>query len=186
MKSITMKSFITTAIFACFSFFSVHASGNRVVSGPDGNALIQTGNVQTSPLAQVLNLYYGVKDALVNSDAAAAAAKAGELLKAITAIDAKSLPATDQMTFAALQDKLAFDARHISESKAIEHQREHFTNLSTNVYTLAKSVKLSNQPVYRDYCPMKKAYWLSSDVAIKNPYFGNQMLTCGKVSDTIK
>jgi hypothetical protein len=32
---------------------------------------------------------------------------------------------------------------------------------------------------------MKKAYWLSGDAAIKNPYFGSSMLTCGKVSTTI-
>jgi hypothetical protein len=32
---------------------------------------------------------------------------------------------------------------------------------------------------------MKKSYWLSADEAIKNPYYGNMMLTCGKVSETI-
>jgi hypothetical protein len=51
---------------------------------------------------------------------------------------------------------------------------------------LAKAVKLSVQPVYQDYCPMKKAYWLSSEAAIKNPYYGSQMLSCGKINDTIK
>jgi hypothetical protein len=174
-----MKSFITTAFFACISFFTVFAAGKPGIS-------VTTVNLQTSPLSQVLSLYYNVKDALVNSDASAAASKAGELLKAITAIETKSLSAAEQKAFAPLQDKLAFDARHISESKAIEHQREHFTNLSANIYTLAKSVKLSDKPVYRDYCPMKKSYWLSSDAAIKNPYYGQMMLTCGKVTETIK
>jgi len=46
-------------------------------------------------------------------------------------------------------------------------------------------VKLSDAPLYQQYCPMKKSYWLSKDAAIKNPYYGKQMLTCGKVSDTL-
>jgi len=54
------------------------------------------------------------------------------------------------------------------------------------MYALAKAVKLTADPVYYTYCPMKKAYWLSSEPTIKNPYFGNAMLTCGKVEETLK
>ena len=97
-----------------------------------------------------------------------------------------AIPAKDHATFMSLRDKLAFDSRHISESTDIHHQREHFTSLSANMVTLAKQATLSQQPVYEDYCPMKKAYWLSSETAIKNPYFGSSMPTCGKVAATLK
>jgi len=107
-------------------------------------------------------------------------------LKAINNIDVKSLSANDKKAFAAVQDKLEYDARHISEVKELAHQREHFANLSKNMYTLAKSAKLSGQPVYEQYCPMKDAYWLSNETAIKNPYYGSSMLTCGTVKDTLK
>ena len=140
----------------------------------------------TSPLPEVLNQYYGLKNALVGSDAAAASKQAAELLKTINAIDTKTLSAEEGKAFSALQSKQGFDARHISEVQDITHQREHFAALSLNMYALAKAAKLSTQPVYEQYCPMKKAYWLSSDAAVKNPYYGSQMLTCGKVMDTIK
>jgi hypothetical protein len=32
---------------------------------------------------------------------------------------------------------------------------------------------------------MKKAYWLSGDKVIKNPYFGSAMLTCGTITETL-
>jgi hypothetical protein len=32
----------------------------------------------------------------------------------------------------------------------------------------------------------KGANWLSKENAVKNPYYGSQMLTCGKVVETIK
>jgi len=139
---------------------------------------------QTS--SNVLTAYYGVKDALTADDANAAAAKAGDLQKAIDNVDMSKLTEKEHKVFMELKDKLSFDARHISEKKEIAHQREHFASLSANMMTLAKTVKLSQQPIYQEYCPMKKASWLSSDPAIKNPYYGNAMLTCGKVQTTLK
>ena len=139
-----------------------------------------------APLSVLLDRYYELKNALAGDDAAAASKSAAALLKAIGDIDPKTLAAADRNTFLALKDKLSFDARHISEVQHISHQREHFANLSLNMYQLAKATKLSEQPVYKDYCPMKKAYWLSADGVIKNPYFGKQMPTCGKVAETLK
>ena len=136
-------------------------------------------------LANVLNLYYDVKDALVASDGATASKKATTLLAAIKGIDMSQLTPAESNAFTPLQEKLSFDARHISEVQDVSHQREHFSSLSNNMYTLAKAVKLSTGPVYQDYCPMQKAYWLSKDKEIKNPYYGSQMLTCGKVEKTI-
>lgn len=136
--------------------------------------------------SDILTAYYGVKDALTADDANAASAKAGELLTAIGKVDMSKLNEKEHKSFMDLKDKLTFDARHISEKKEVAHQREHFANLSTNMLALAKAVKLSPQPIYQEYCPMKKASWLSNDPAIKNPYYGSAMLTCGKVQTTLK
>lgn len=151
---------------------------------------VQKGFAQDSTKANqlktLLNAYYGIKDALVNSNAIAASAKANELIKAIDAMDMKALSATDMNAYMAAQEKLKADAQTIATSNKIEVQRTSFSTLSNNIYTLAKVAKLSSEPVYQQYCPMKKMYWLSSEAAIKNPYYGNMMLTCGKVTDTLK
>ena len=143
-------------------------------------------NTKTTSLTQLLNSYYDVKNALVSSDAKTAATKAGDLVKALNAVNMKALSEADMNAFMPLQEKLAFDAKHISENNGIAEQREHFSSLSNNIYKLAKAVKLSAEPVYQEYCPMKKMYWLSSEAAIKNPYYGKAMPTCGKVTDTLK
>jgi len=78
-----------------------------------------------------------------------------------------------------------FDARHISSVNAVDHQREHFASLSNNMYELLKALKSNTATLYEQYCPMKKAYWLSESQQIKNPYFGSQMPTCGKVTATL-
>ncbi len=147
--------------------------------------LLFAQDTKPTALTPLLTSYYDIKDALIKSSSADASNHAGEFLKNITAVDMKALPAADMTMFMSLQEKLTFDARHISESKDIAHQREHFANFSTNFFKLAKAVKLTDNPVYYAYCPMKKSYWLSADAAIKNPYYGSQMLTCGKVSEIL-
>jgi len=148
--------------------------------------LFMRANAGPADLSPILDHYYELKDALVAGDAAAASSAAGDMLKAINGVDMKSMAAADHTAFMALENKLAFDARHISESKNINHQREHFVSLSANLFKLAKQVRLSPKPIYEDYCPMKKAYWLSGDSAIRNPYFGSTMATCGKITTTIQ
>lgn len=120
----------------------------------------------------LLTHYLAVKDALVKGDASTAATQAGELNKAIT-------------SHSDILDKVSTNAVAISKTTDIELQRKQFKTLSDNFYTLSKSIKLSEEPVYRLYCPMKKSYWLSKETVIKNPYYGKQMLNCGNVSDTL-
>lgn len=140
---------------------------------------------QSSVKQSMLSGYYKIKDALVSSDANAAAAAAREFLKVSTGADLNALTAEEAAAIKGCTVILNFDARHISESKDIAHQREHFASLSQSFFKLAKSVKLTDQPGYYDYCPMNRTYWLSADQAIKNPYYGKQMLTCGSIKDSL-
>jgi hypothetical protein len=138
---------------------------------------------QDNPKQSLLSSYYDIKNALVSSDAATASGKAEAFLKEISSMDAKIFSAAGDFT--STQAKLSKVARQIAESKDIAKQREYFADFSANFYKLAKTEKLSAQPAYYQYCPMKKAYWLSASSDIKNPYYGKQMLTCGNVKETI-
>lgn len=141
-----------------------------------------------SSLQTVYDAYFDLKDALVKSDAAIAATKAATLLKAINEIKMETL-GDNHVAYMKVEKDLKLDAEHISESKDIAHQRDHFTSLSKNMYELLKTAK-ANTTVYYQHCPMyndgKGANWLSKESAIKNPYYGSMMLSCGKVQETIK
>jgi hypothetical protein len=129
-------------------------------------------------LSQLLNYYYQIKDALISGDPNTAAIQAEAFLKTANGISNRTVSEGNR-------NALVKDAGVISESKDLKKQREVFENLSTNMYALASSLKPTSEPIYYQYCPMKKAYWLSADQAIKNPYYGSAMLTCGKVVDTL-
>ena len=135
-------------------------------------------STQQKQLSQLLTYYYSIKDALVAGNANTAAVSADQFIKIANSIDYKLISEGNI-------NALLKDATPISESKDIKVQREHFSNLSDNMATVAKAVKLTGDPIYQQYCPMKKANWLSRDKDIKNPYYGSAMLTCGKVVETI-
>jgi hypothetical protein len=83
---------------------------------------------------------------------------------------------------------LVFDAEHISETKDVGHQRDHFTSLSKNMYAVMK-VSKQDVPIYYQFCPMankgKGANWLSKENIVKNPYYGSKMMGCGKTVETL-
>ena len=134
---------------------------------------------QQNQLSQLLTQYYRIKDALVAGNGTTVSAGAEQYIKTLNTIDYKVISEGNV-------NALLKDATSISETKDIKKQRDQFANLSTNMAVLAKAVKLSSQPIYQVYCPMKKANWLSSSKEIRNPYYGSAMLTCGEVVNTIQ
>lgn len=144
---------------------------------------------ESNPLTAVFDNYFAVKDALVKTDGNTASAKATELLSAINKVKMETLKMDVHMVWMKILENLKEDAEHIADTKDASHQRDHFTTLSKNLYEVMKISK-QETPTYYQFCPManngKGANWLSKEETIKNPYYGSQMLSCGKTVETIK
>lgn len=143
-----------------------------------------------SQLGEVLNAYYAVKNALVGDDGKTASAKAKELLTALGKVDMANFSPEQHGVYMPLAEKIKFDAEHIEETKDVSHQRDHFDTFSDNVFKVVKTFNVNDEPAYQQFCPMardgKGAYWISKEKGVKNPYYGKSMLTCGKVTETLK
>lgn len=144
---------------------------------------------ETNQLTAVFDSYFSLKDALVRTDGTVASAKAKDLQTAINAVKMEKLSMDVHTVWMKVLNGLKEDAEHINSSKDIAHQRDHFMSLSTNMYALIKVAK-PTETVYYQFCPMandgKGANWLSKESGVKNPYYGSQMLTCGKTVEKIK
>lgn len=144
---------------------------------------------ETNQLTAVFDSYFALKDALVKTDGNTASAKAKDLQTAINAVKMEKLTMDVHTVWMKVLNNLKEDAEHISGTKDISLQRDHFMSLSKNMYELIKIAK-PVETVYYQFCPMandgKGANWLSKESGIKNPYYGSQMLTCGKTVETIK
>jgi copper chaperone CopZ len=144
---------------------------------------------KTNPLEQTYSLYFLLKDALVKDDGSLASLKSKELLSELNSVKMEALGGKEHAAFMKYFADLKTDVGHIAETKDISSQRERFTNLSENMYELMKVAK-PPYTIYLDNCPMfndgKGANWISKESSIKNPYYGSQMLTCGKIKETLK
>lgn len=154
-------------------------------SGHDWASMNSDKTQAKTSLQPILDAYYAIKEALVKSDASISAKSATALVAAMKAVDMDKMEMKQHMEFMKVNTKIIADAQKIADSNDLKKQREIFQSLSANFYVMAKGVKLSSEPIYQQYCPMKKVAWLSNESAVKNPYYGSAMLTCGKVTDTL-
>lgn len=158
-------------------------------AGHSGHTAATTGQQEQNQLKAVFDNYFEVKDALVKTDGKLASDKAKGLVKAINTVKMNELKTEEHTAWMKVLNELKEDAEHISETADAKHQRDHFITLSKSIYELLKVSKYE-VPVYYQFCPMandgKGANWLSKENAVKNPYYGSQMLTCGKTVETIK
>ncbi len=139
----------------------------------------------SSVLRHVLVSYLNLKNALTIDDGDSARIAAGQLFDAVDEMPADSLPSSQQGVWSRFHEKLRGEAAQIRNADDIEGQREHFKNLSADMYQFLKAVGINSVELYYDYCPMAKAYWLSETPSISNPYLGQMMPTCGSVKDTL-
>ena len=147
---------------------------------------IQVKAADKTGISHMSKTYLGMKDALTADNSKAANAQAKLFTAAIKEVNPATLTAGQKTAWTKYSEKLRFNGDHISESTDLAHQREHFQKLSDDFYGLIKNTKANDVTLYRQYCPMKKAYWLSQSDKIANPYYGKEMDECGEVKETIK
>lgn len=144
--------------------------------------------IKISSFQVIYNNYFLLKNSLVSTNGEAASNNAKTLLSSLKAINMNKLKTDEHVVWMKVYKALIEDAEHIAETKDIGHQRDHFISLSTNMYELMKVSKNETEAYYQ-HCPManegKGANWISTESGIKNPYYGSQMLTCGKVVEKL-
>ncbi len=174
---------------SCNNATPTASSAKKADKGPVNSKLSGAG---TGKLMAVVTNYYGLKNALVASDAI----KAGETSTQLQiAVDSMSVflkgDTINKAAFQPYLDTVMMQSKTISgiQDLTCEKQRLAFSSLSAAIYTMLKNAELKNGGVYKQYCPMafndKGAFWLSDVSEIKNPYFGKKMLECGEVQDSL-
>lgn len=166
---------------------NMNADSNMIEGGSQASEDMRGSENQDSQTGRIVNDYLQLKDALV-ADNTEEAAKAGEgLVKAFEGFDMSEYEEGQQQELTEIIEDAKEHAEHITMSD-IAHQREHFDILSVDLADMLK-ITGSPKPLYQQFCPMynsnKGAIWLSASEEIRNPYFGQSMLTCGEVQKEI-
>ncbi|HEX6224013.1 MAG TPA: DUF3347 domain-containing protein [Chryseolinea sp.] len=141
-------------------------------------------------LSKVFASYVSLKEALVASDAGKVKSEASNTSQAVAGVDMKLLSGPAHNDWMSFLGPIQSSLKEIEYGQDIEAQRKAFSTLSENLYKSIKAFGLGGTEVFYDYCPMafdnEGAYWLSDQTVIRNPYFGDAMLTCGVVKEKLQ
>lgn len=157
---------------------------------PASSSLTEAGTIA---LVEVRDQYLALKDAFVATDgkaadqAAQSLATAGEKLKI-------QLGSEHQATLTPQVDSIITNAKQIAgikdDNAILGKKRAAFEHISNAAYHLFQNADLTNSGLYVQHCPMafknKGASWLAAEQDIRNPYYGDKMLECGEVTETMK
>lgn len=162
-------------LVSCSSGDKKHASSEtenlQQVEAPESSI----ASFEDEKVGQVYVDYITLKDALVESDEKNAGIAAGALQSSL--IESSNKAAADL-------------AAKIASASSLKAQREPFNALSAEIETILKASKISGGSIYKQYCPMANddqgGYWLANEKSIRNPYYGDEMMTCGSVKEEIK
>ena len=137
----------------------------------------------------IIDNYLALKNALAEDNGKKAANSGKMLLDALVKFNLSSQPAQKQKELKDIMDDAKENAEHISENgNKIDHQREHFEILGTDLKDLIVIVGV-DRTLYQIHCPMynnnKGGNWLNESKEVKNPLLGTKMSKCGSVIQEI-
>jgi hypothetical protein len=161
-----------------------HEHGN---SEEKADRNIQTSKEKNSSTTAIIDAYLQIKNGLVTDDKEVTATGGTALLSAFSAFDMTKLSSEQHKEYMEIYENAKEQAEHIVKSP-IDHQREHFEVLSTDIDDMIALLG-TEKTLYQDFCPManggKGAIWLSEKEEIQNPFYGSKMMTCGKIQKQI-
>ena len=134
---------------------------------------------EDSMMSALIQPYLTLKDELVRSDTKAASAAVTKML---------SLLSDKKYVFSRSNLKALLGS--FQKTDDIEEQRELFRLISNEMIQWASSTQSVSNKLYVQFCPMannnKGAKWLSAEEQIRNPFYGDAMLTCGSIVEVIE
>lgn len=166
----------------------MNKEGGKAMTGHEGHIEMQmevSKSFQKDFLPAFIP-YLQMKDAFVDSNASQVSTFAKATNKILKAIKTSNLSTVEKTHLTNSINTLD----HLANTEELEKQRTYFVSLNENIVALVSNFTELNTAIYVQKCPMantnKGAIWISKEKEIRNPYFGDAMLTCGSVINTIK
>lgn len=172
----------------------IGSNDSQIRHGGQTNAEVSkslTISTQAKETLQPLYInYLKWKEALVNDDFREAQKYAISMKSALAKIKMELFKGDAQNSWMDFQHSLGKGLEHVHHFSDIKQLRNTFQTVSSTMIVMTEKYTPLGKTIYVQHCPMadnnKGADWLSEENEIRNPYFGNSMLTCGEVTKEIK
>ena len=179
---------LTIAAFAVYKFYFKKETFEHHKEIP---LTVSTSDSLTGSMGYALQAYYNMKDAFTKSDTTLVNKEAINFAGKINQVKNEGIKADASIIDLAmqLQKSISKETNTLIAAKDIEAKRKSFQMVSDGLFDLLRTVRYNGSKVYQQFCPMafdnNGAAWLSNSSEIINPYFGEKMLHCGDLRDSV-
>lgn len=172
----------------------MNKSGGKTMTGHEGHGMTNDHDMAKMELSsefqskfkKILTTYLELKDQFVSSEPAQIAKSANATLTALNQLTNVDVSPEVQSHLTEIKTLL----KAIGNQQDLEGQRMHFVPLNEHLVHLVTNLNNLDNTIYVQRCPMANnnqgALWLSAEQEIRNPYFGDAMLKCGSVVETLQ
>jgi len=155
-------------------------------AAPTSSGPLSVSSSFRTELTPVYDAYFKVHAALAADDPEAAAAGFGAVRSALDNVDMALLAGRAHEVWMTFLAQLKGAAARGGRAEDLETARSAFLDLSRGILHLIEQFGHAGEaPYYRAFCPMafdnSGAFWLQTSEEIRNPFFGEIMLTCGEI-----
>lgn len=136
----------------------------------------------------VLDRYFELKDALVESDAETAKVHANSLKSEAERVSPEGLNQESIALWVSYREIIENGSDELIREDDVDDQRYHFEFISEAMIEMVKTFRPVGYTIYHQSCPMVRggsADWLSREEQIANPYHGDRMMRCGEIIERI-
>ncbi|MCB0530706.1 MAG: efflux RND transporter periplasmic adaptor subunit [Saprospiraceae bacterium] len=188
----------TIAISGAFSIdAAAQLAGKPSMMTPEGGSgspstapAMQSSKAMKAAVQKLFDWYFPLKDALVADNFGEAKNQAASLKKAFEQTSMSIFEGAAHKQWMNSSNAANAALNKISQAGDLEIARSAFKPLSDQMVVLARTFGPFDAAIFVQHCPMADdnigADWLSLDKVIRNPYFGDKMLKCGSVTETIQ
>jgi hypothetical protein len=149
---------------------------------------VQAGEKEKSksdPAQQIMESYFATGEMLAKDSFKGIDKEMEKIISASEEIlKAEANNSEEKKDYLALVQAIQASARDF-DSQDLKSSRESYKSLSQAVAGYVKTYGYSD-PAYSFYCPMVNQAWFQSSEKIANPFYGSEMLRCGKMTGMVK
>ena len=151
---------------------------------------LSVDNQAKEALKPLYAAYLNWKDALANDNFTEARKSATNMKSVLDKINMNLFKGDAHNVWMDYQGGLSKGLEHVEHFSDIDQLRKAFQPVSAGMIEMTNTFKPLDKTIYVQHCLMaddnKGADWLSTEQEIRNPYFGDAMLTCGEVVNEIR
>ena len=185
---------LAVIVLAVIAYFRLSRNNDKVQDDkPDPIAISKLSGAFDTSFHNMLQSYYSVRDALVSGDTVRTNTAAGDLKRTADSLAVDQIKGDSTGVIRDLVKDLsatvASSCSALLSEKDINSKRKEFNMISAAIWDLVRTSRYGGGKIYKMHCPMAfdnaGADWLSNQNLIRNPYFGDEMLECGSVDDSL-